>query len=69
MLLDMNMRDVSAPYRAAKTRLIKARQQLAAATDFARKTGLTMLEQGATEVEVAEALGVNRLTVRKWQGK
>lgn len=65
----MNMRQVSAPYNAARNGIIRAREQMSLAMEFARITALKMLDQGATEVETAEALGVNRLTVRKWAGK
>lgn len=38
---------------------------MAEAADTAR----TALANGMTEVDVAKALGVNRMTVRKWAGK
>jgi len=34
-----------------------------------RETALADLAGGAFEQEVADALGVNRLTVRRWRGK
>lgn len=36
---------------------------------LARQAGLTALDAGYTEAEVARCLGVDRMTVRKWRGK
>ena len=35
----------------------------------AEEAAVAAIKAGGTEVAVAEALGVNRLTVRKWMGK
>lgn len=54
---------------AASSALQAARDGLQEAMDDAKDAALKAIKAGATEVRVAEALGVNRLTVRKWQGK
>lgn len=54
--------------RAARD-LRAARQRLDTAMESAKTTALAAIAGGATEVDVARALGVNRLTVRRWQGK
>lgn len=38
-------------------------------TEAARLAALEALAQGYTEVQVADTLGVDRMTVRKWNGK
>lgn len=57
-----------APEAIAK-RLSDARVELQAATEVARAMAQRMVEQGASEVAVANALGVTRVTVRSWLGK
>ncbi len=52
---------------AAQIRL--RRQGLANSMDRARAAALAALDDGMSEVAVAQTLGVNRLTVRKWRGK
>lgn len=49
--------------------LAKARANLKLAMAQAEKVGLAMLADDWTEVAVGKALGVNRMTVRKWAGK
>ena len=49
--------------------LTNARSQLAKAMDFAAKVTLAAHAEGMTEVDLAQHLGVNRLTIRKWLGK
>jgi hypothetical protein len=50
-------------------RLAAARKEAAQAMSGAKKAGLAALDDGVSEVDVAAALGVDRMTVRKWQGK
>jgi hypothetical protein len=49
--------------------LTKARARLAEAMDFAAMVTVTAHAEGMTEVDLAQHLGVNRLTIRKWLGK
>jgi transposase len=53
----------------AARRLKKARQAEEAAMEAARVAALAAIQHGMTEVDVAKQLGVNRMTVRRWQGK
>jgi hypothetical protein len=53
----------------AARRLRAARRHLDNAMETCRLSALTAIETGATEVDVAAVLGVNRTTVRRWQGK
>lgn len=53
----------------AGERLRRARAALAQAMAGAEAEGLHALADGVPEVAVARALGVNRMTVRKWAGK
>lgn len=55
----------------ASEELQRARNAEATAIERAKRAALTALAAGTpfTEVNVAQALGVNRLTIRKWQGK
>ena len=46
-----------------------ARQSLAHAKDDAQSAAKMAVDDGQSEQYVAEMLGVNRLTVRKWLGK
>lgn len=39
------------------------------AYETARLAALEAAADGTTEVEIAQVLGVNRMTVRKWRGK
>ena len=50
-------------------KLRSARTAAAAALEAARVAALAALADGDTEVDVAAALGVDRMTVRKWRGK
>jgi hypothetical protein len=55
--------------RAAK-RLAAARSEWQAAVDEAKRVAVAAHEAGASEVELAQALGVDRArTVRRWLGK
>lgn len=49
--------------------LQSAREYLEEATESAKGAAKAAVDLGATEVRIAEALGVTRLTVRKWLGK
>jgi DNA-binding CsgD family transcriptional regulator len=53
----------------AGNRLGKARLKLAELMAEAQRIALDAIGSGATESEVARLLGVDRMTVRKWQGK
>lgn len=58
------------PLEDAATMLAEARQQLALASAAARLIVIAACdEEGMTELAVADALGVNRLTIRRWRGK
>lgn len=46
-----------------------ARQREQEAYEAARVVAIAAWENGATEVEIARELGVDRMTVRKWRGK
>jgi hypothetical protein len=46
-----------------------ARGSLAVAMALARDEAFAALRAGASEVAVAKALGVDRNTIRRWQGK
>lgn len=54
---------------AVAKELQDARHRLEIATEKAANAAVDALERGNTEVAVAKALGVNRLTIRKWAGK
>jgi len=56
------------PGKAARE-LAQARQRLDQAMQAAQDTAITMYEDGMPETQIAEQLGVNRLTVRRWLGK
>jgi hypothetical protein len=49
--------------------LRSARSDEKAAYEEARRCALAALDAGATEYAVANTLGVDRMTVRKWDGK
>jgi transposase len=49
--------------------LIKDRARLAATMEAAEQAAVAAIAEGATEVDVAKTLGVNRMTVRRWLGK
>ena len=53
----------------AGAKLRRARVAVAAAIEEAERVALAALAEGETEVAVARALGVDRMTVRKWAGK
>lgn len=53
----------------AGEKLSAAREALKAAMDAARIAALNSLEHGTPESVVAQELGVDRMTVRKWAGK
>lgn len=53
----------------AAAALQQARDTLDAATEAAKQAAVRAVGAGASEVRVADALGVNRLTVRRWLGK
>jgi transposase len=50
-------------------KLRSARKSAQDALVAAQAAALVALAEGATEVEVAKSLGVDRMTVRKWAGK
>lgn len=49
--------------------LQRARNLLAAAMQQAEGTAISASMEGMPETQIARALGVNRMTVRKWLGK
>ena len=53
----------------AGAKLAAARDNLVAATNIAMGVAWVAVEHGQSEQSVAEALGVTRMTVRKWIGK
>lgn len=54
---------------AAADAIHQARADLKRVMDAARIVAVDMAADGWTEVAIAKALGVNRLTVRRWLGK
>jgi ParB-like chromosome segregation protein Spo0J len=60
---------VSAEVRRAARNLAAARARLNVAVQEAKRVALAELANGETEKDLAGALGVNRLTIRDWQGK
>jgi hypothetical protein len=54
--------------RAAR-KLRSARKAQQDALEAAKSAALQAISEGQTEVAVAAALGVDRMTVRKWAGK
>ena len=60
---------MSAGLERAGARLRRARAAAEQATEEAREAALQALADGAAEAAVARALGVDRMTVRKWAGK
>jgi hypothetical protein len=54
---------------AAGSALMAARYEADNALADAKRVALKAIESGVTEVDVANSLGVDRMTVRKWQGK
>lgn len=55
--------------RRVNKKLAAARAAQATALKAAEEAAVAAIKAGGTEVAVAQALGVNRLTVRKWIGK
>jgi DNA-binding transcriptional regulator YiaG len=53
----------------AGNRIRKARTKLSEEMAEAKRIALDALKSGATEAEVARLLGVDRMTIRKWEGK
>lgn len=53
----------------AGRKLRSARKGLKDAMTEAESTARAAWESGVTEVEIAQTLGVDRMTVRKWRGK
>lgn len=53
----------------AGRKLRSARKAEQVALEAAKVAALQAIEEGQTEVAVAAALGVDRMTVRKWSGK
>jgi uncharacterized protein YjcR len=49
--------------------LTNARAHLAEAMKFAADVAVAAYAEGMTEVDLAQHLGVNRMTIRKWLGK
>jgi hypothetical protein len=62
-------KDIAQELLGAASSLEDARGALDEAMDEARQAAIKAIKAGATEVRVAEALGVNRHTVRRWLGK
>jgi transposase len=53
----------------AASDLGKARRQLDIAMKAAKDAAIAAHGDGVTEVDIAQTIGVNRMTVRKWLGK
>lgn len=49
--------------------ITNARQALARAMASAEAATVKAHAEGATEVDIAQHIGVNRMTIRKWLGK
>lgn len=49
--------------------LTNARARLSQAMEFAAQVAVAAHADGMTEVDLAQHLGVNRMTIRKWLGK
>lgn len=63
------MRAVTSELERAGRKLRSARKAQKDAMEAAQAAALDALARGYTEVEVANTLGVDRMTVRKWSGK
>lgn len=50
-------------------RRTELRERLAEVTELIKPRALAELEAGKSEVEVARESGIDRMTLRKWQGK
>ena len=55
--------------KRAASNLTKARARLAETMDAAAEVAVQAHADGVTEVDLAQILGVNRMTIRKWLGK
>lgn len=53
----------------AARNLRAARARLAEATEIAQVQAIAEYDAGTPETEIAKALGVSRMTVRRWLGK
>jgi hypothetical protein len=53
----------------AASDLGKARRQLDIAMKAAKDAAIAAHGDGVTEVDIAQTIGVNRMTIRKWLGK
>lgn len=60
---------MTTPIDGAAASLRRARKRLAAAMEQAKTAAVTANADGTPETEIARALGVNRMTVRRWLGK
>ncbi|AGB26871.1 hypothetical protein Mycsm_06756 (plasmid) [Mycobacterium sp. JS623] len=60
--------DMSA-LKKASSDVAKARRQLDLAMTAAKDAAIAAHRDGVTEVDLAQILGVNRMTIRKWLGK
>lgn len=60
---------VASELQTVGKRLRAARDAQAKAYEAARLAALASLADGVSESQVATDLGVDRMTVRKWQGK
>lgn len=60
---------MSAALERAARRVALARDELAVAMTYATNAAISAHREGMPETEIAKALGVNRLTVRRWLGK
>lgn len=60
---------MSSDLERAGAKLRRARASLSTALEKAEAVGLAALADGKPEAAVARALGVDRMTVRKWAGK
>lgn len=62
-------RDIADDLDRAAANLKAARLSLTNATEVAQGAAWVAAQSGQSEQSIADALGVNRLTVRKWIGK
>lgn len=60
---------MNGPLDRAGGDLLYARQMLDACMWRAEKAAIKAAAKGIPETEIAQKLGVNRMTVRKWLGK
>jgi hypothetical protein len=65
----MDDADHIAALRAAGDEMFEARERANRARDKAREVALAAMAAGLGEAPVARFVGVDRMTLRRWQGK